>query len=246
MASRGSVSPPATPRPAITYKYDFTFEDGTHRSFVVTLDGDTLALTGVPDRALPEWTRLQFHQCPSCPLRAEEHERCPPAARLVDVVEAFKDRQSFDAVSVSVESRNRTYTLQGSLQTGVSALVGLYMVTSGCPVLDRLRPLVETHLPFMSRQETMYRILALHLVSQFFALRRGQPLDVDLDGLRRRMEQIHEVNVAFCERLRGIESLDASVNAVVILSTLGDFPVQKLMRLELEHLEGLMEDYYER
>jgi hypothetical protein len=60
------------------------------------------------------------------------------------------------------------------------------------------------------------------------------------------MEEIHDVNVAFCDRLRGIESLDASVNAVVILSTLGDFPAQKLMRLEMERLERLLKEYYDR
>jgi hypothetical protein len=240
------VNPPADARAPITYNYTFSFEDGTCKTFTVTLDGDTLAAQPPPDRPLPEWTRLGFNQCPGCPLKTDEHERCPPAAALADVIHAFKDRKSFAPVQVTVESENRTYTWRGAIQKGASPLVGLYMVTSGCPVLDRLRPLVETHLPFMSRHETMYRILALHLVSQFFAQRRGEPLDVELAGLRRRMDEIRDVNVAFCTRLRGIDSLDASVNAVVILATMGDFPAQKMMGVDMERLERLLREYYER
>lgn len=235
-----------TTRPAIEYTYAFTFADGARKSFTVTLDPDTLGLRRVSETPAPEWTRLGFHQCPNCPLRTEEVERCPVAVNLVDVVAAFKDRKSFEPVEVTVESRNRTYTRRASLQSGASALLGLCMVTSGCPILDRLRPMVETHLPFMSRQETIYRILSLHLFAQFFALQEGRPADLDLADLRRRMDEIHDVNVAFCERLRAIESKDASVNAVVILSTLGDFPSQRMTRVDLERLQRLMRDFYER
>jgi hypothetical protein len=113
-------------------------------------------------------------------------------------------------------------------------------------VLDRLRPLVETHLPFMSRHETMYRTVALHVLSQFFAQRRGEPVTFDLETLRSRMDEIHDVNVAFCERLRAIESKDASVNAIVILSTLADFPSQRVTEQDLGRLERLLQDYYDR
>ena len=234
------------PRPPIEYTYAFSFADGARKSFTVTLDPETLELRRLSATSPPDWTRLGFHQCPNCPLRTDEVERCPVAVNLVDIVDAFKDRKSFDPVEVTVESRNRTYTRRASLQSGVSALLGLCMVTSGCPVLDRLRPLVETHLPFMNRQETLYRILSLHLFAQFFALQEGRTADLDLADLRRRMEQIHDVNVAFCERLRAIESKDASVNAVVILSTLGDFPSQRMTQIDLQRLQRLVRDYYER
>jgi hypothetical protein len=241
------MTDPATPRPPITYTYVFRYEDGSRREFMVTLDGETLSLLPAPsDAPLPEWTRLGFHQCPNCPLHAEVHERCPVAVGLIGVVDAFRDRKSFEPVEVSVESRNRTYTRRTTLQTGISPLLGLYMVTSGCPILDRLRPLVETHLPFMSRHETMYRILSMHVMAQFFAQRRGEPVDFDMERLRRTMEAVHDVNVAFCERLRAIIEKDASVNAVVILSTLGDFPGQRMTERDMDRLERLMREYYGR
>src|SRR5687768_8891993 len=95
------------PRPPVSYRYVFTFPDGTQRSFDVTLDGDALAFQRPAGGALPEWTRLGFHQCPNCPLSTAAVERCPVAVNLVDIVEAFKDRTSFDSVEVTVESRNR-------------------------------------------------------------------------------------------------------------------------------------------
>jgi hypothetical protein len=234
-------------RPPVTYTYTIRLEDGSQMRFAVTLDGETLSLLPPPATSpAPEWTRLAFHQCPNCPLRPETHERCPVAANLVPVIEAFRDRRSFEPVEVSVESQHRTYARKAGLQTAISPLLGLHMVTSGCPVMDRLRPLVETHLPFMSRRETQYRMLSLHLMSQFFAERRGEPVEVGLDRLRETMEAVHEVNVAFCNRLRAITEKDASINAIVILSTLGDFPDERLVEQDLERLERLSREYYER
>jgi hypothetical protein len=229
----------------ITYRYSFKFNDGTSQAFDITIDPDTLTLTTPDTGPPPEWTALTFNQCPNCPLDPKVHAHCPVARNLVGIVNAFNDRQSFEPTIVTVESRNRSYTRACSLQTGVSPLLGLHMASSGCPILDRLRPLVETHLPFMSRQETMYRILSMHVMAQFFAQRRGEPVDFDLDKLRTIMDEIHEVNVAFCERMRAITSKDASVNAIVILSTLGDFPSQRVTQMDLARLERLLRQYYE-
>jgi hypothetical protein len=232
-------------RPDIQYRYTFTFKDGTSLEFTVRLKGETLDFIRPNDDEAPEWAQLGFHQCPNCPLDPAVHRYCPAARNLVPVVTAFEARQSFENVIVTVESRNRAYTREGTIQTGVAPLVGLHMATSGCPVLDRLRPLAEMHLPFMSRHETMYRTVTLHVLSQFFAQRRGENVVFDLDSLRARMDEIHDVNVAFCDRLRAISSKDANVNAVVILSTLADFPSQRVTDQDLERLERLLKDYYE-
>ena len=240
------MSESSEPRSPITYVYTIRLENGSQMKFTVDLDPDTLSL--IPPASpepLPEWTRLQFQQCPNCPLSTETTERCPIAANLVPVVDAFRDRRSFEPVEVSVDAQNRTYTRKAGLQTAISPLLGLHMVTSGCPVMDRLRPLVETHLPFMSRRETQYRMLSLHLMSRFFAERRGEPAEPDFERLRRTMEAVHEVNVGFCNRLRAITEKDASINAIVILSTLGDFPDERLIEQDLDRLERLSRDYYE-
>jgi hypothetical protein len=161
------------------------------------------------------------------------------ALNLVDMMEAFKDCNSYDEVDVVVESPQRSYSKRTPLQGAASSLLGLVMVTSGCPILDRLRPMVETHLPFMSRHEAMYRILTMYLLAQYFVEASGGTGDWQLDGLVDYLEQIRTVNVSFCRRLNAIPIKDASVNAVVILSTLGDFPSRRITKKDLGRLEKL-------
>jgi hypothetical protein len=88
------------------------------------------------------------------------------AASLVDVVEAFKDLRSCDEADIEIATQDRTYRKRTPLQEGLSALVGIYMVTAGCPILDKLRPLVYTHAPFGSLEETTYRALAMYSLAQ--------------------------------------------------------------------------------
>tara|TARA_B100000686_G_scaffold86198_1_gene93073 strand:- start:90 stop:251 length:162 start_codon:yes stop_codon:yes gene_type:complete len=41
----------------------------------------------------------------------------------------------------------RCYVEHTTMTEAVSSLLGIYMVTSGCPVMDKLRPMVRFHLP---------------------------------------------------------------------------------------------------
>jgi len=236
--------PPEAGAPrSITYRYRITFGDGTVKTLAVTLQAESLALVREARASYPEWTRLTFKQCPNCPLEESQHPRCPVAANVVEMVEAFGDSPSYEEVDVVVESQNRTYARHTSLQTAVSSLLGLHMVTSGCPILDKLRPMVDMHLPFMNRQETLYRMVTMYLLAQYFRAKKAQPAEWDLAGLTRLLGDIREVNVAFCERLNAIEIKDASVNAVVILSTLGDFPSRLITKRELARLERIFSQH---
>jgi hypothetical protein len=226
-------------RRTIVFRYKFTFQNGAEREFTVHLDADTLALVSPPRAELPEWTRLSFHQCPNCPLKEEESPRCPVAVHMVDLVDAFQDRKSHEAVQVLVETKERIYAKHTSLQTAASALIGLHMVTAGCPILSRLRPMVDMHLPFMTPGETTYRMLSMYLVAQYFRAKHGLPADWTLEGFAGVLADIQAVNMAFCQRLNSIPMKDASVNALVILSTLGDEARLRLVENDLERLERI-------
>lgn len=228
-------------RKSIAFRYRFTFASGVEKEFTLHLDSETLALI-TPPRPLPEWTRLGFHQCPNCPLKEEESPHCPVAAGLVDIVDAFQDRKSHEAVQVLVESKDRIYAKHTSLQTAASSLIGMYMTTAGCPILSRLRPMVDTHLPFMSSAETTYRMLSMYLVAQYFRSKHGLPADWNLEGLTRLLSEIATVNQAFCQRLNAIPMKDASVNALVVLSTLGDEARLTLVEHDLEKLERIFKN----
>lgn len=223
----------------IEYVYVFRFPDGGTKRFVVSLDGATLALQGGRTGPTPEWTRLEFHRCPGCPLDPARSPGCPVAVNLVGLVEAFRDATSWDEVEVVVESPARTYAKKTSVQVGVSALIGLTMATSGCPPLDRLRPMVATHLPFLSSEETTYRMLSMYLVAQYLRSKRGENPDWNLDRFLGHLEEVRAVNQAFAERLRAIPIRDASPNALVILSNLGDIASLGIERGRLDWLERI-------
>ncbi|MDN5353885.1 MAG: hypothetical protein PWQ09_641 [Candidatus Cloacimonadota bacterium] len=49
---------------------------------------------------------------------------------------------------MKVESKNRNYVKDTTIQRGVSSMLGMFLVSSGCPVLTKLKPVVKFHLPF--------------------------------------------------------------------------------------------------
>ena len=227
-----------------TVTYKFTFDDDTTREIVVTLREPALDYVGVPAGTEPDWIRLEFEQCPNCRWSAAEQPLCPVARNLVPVNDAFCDRVSFEKVNVAVETDSRTYQKCCSLQEAVSSLMGLIMATSGCPHLDKLRPMVYTHLPFSSAEQTTYRAVSMYLMAQFFKARRGQTPDWELTDLTRAYDDIHKVNRAFTQRLRKIQSKDANLNAIVKLDAQADIAAFSISRAQWEELECVFEPYF--
>src|SRR5512140_3040765 len=120
--------------------YKFQAEDGTEREFESVLDGRTLELRNDASPQLPSWTNLSFNQCENCPL-GKDVERCPVAVNLSGLIEAFKFSTSYESVFVVVETPERSYAKQTTIQNALSSIMGIYMVSSNCPVLDKLRPM---------------------------------------------------------------------------------------------------------
>lgn len=161
---------------------------------------------------LPAWTLLETEKCPNCPLPSAPGARCPAAADLVPVVERFSALSSIDRVDVHVltsefEARKRTDT-----QTALSALMGLILATSACPLLGPMRPLAHMHMPFATTTERVYRIVAMHLFGCFL---RGKP--GSLDGLHGFFSNVDQLNQAFFNRLNRAVQRDAGLNALLAL-----------------------------
>lgn len=229
----------------VSYTYTFRLADGTEKQFAVQMDPRTLSLMSAPRASYPEWTALSFHQCPNCPLSQEEHPRCPVAASLVDLVEFFKALASYEEVDVQIESYQRRYTKHTSVQQAVSSLLGIYMVTSGCPVLDRLRPMVRFHLPFATIEETAYRAISMYLMAQYFRRKRGLRPDWELDGLVAIYEAVQTVNQTFFQRLRHLQGKDASANALIILDCFAGYVTFSIDAGLLDEVECLFAGYLE-
>lgn len=208
------------PKKPYRYRYRFTFENGAEKDFEVVLKADTLELVTNKDLPKPEWTKLNYHQCENCPL-GDKVEYCPVAVNLSGLVDTFKDAISFERTTIKVLTERRDYEVKATLQEGLSSIIGMYMVTSNCPIMDQLRPNVRFHLPLASEEESIYRAISMYLTSQYFRMRHGEEPDWRLKQLAEIYRDISVVNQGMSERLVAASNKDANVNAVVHLSSYG-------------------------
>lgn len=225
----------------ITLLYKFHFDDGTEKDFSIELREDSLQLILNGSVKKPEWTKLKYHQCDNCPLD-DSVEHCPVAVNLASLVESFQDSISFEKTTVTVQTKERTFVKDTTLQKGLSALVGIYMVTSDCPVMDKLRPMVRFHLPFATARETIYRAVTMYLLAQFFIMRRGGEPDWDMKHLSEIYKAVSLVNQGVSKRISNASNKDANVNAVVILHSVGE-SLPYVIDNGLNDIEPLFADY---
>jgi hypothetical protein len=186
--------------------YLFRLESGVEHRFDVEFDrppagGD-----------LPEWTRLEADKCPHCPLANAPGARCPAAADLVPLVHRFSALSSIDRIDVLVVTPEYEASKRTDTQTALSALMGLVLATSACPILGRMRPLAHMHAPFATATQMVYRIVSMHLLGCFL---RGET--VGLDGLEGFFSDIERLNRAFFVRLNRAVQRDAGINALLAL-----------------------------
>lgn len=205
-------------RPPVWFRYTFVSKDGGRKSFEVRLDPVNMRLLDMPaESTLPEWTKLDNAKCSNCPLSSETTPRCPAAAALAGVVDGFRDVLSYEEGEVVVESEGRTTTRRAAVQRTLPSLIGLYMACSGCPILEKMKPMARHHLPFANMDETAYRVVTMYAAAQVARARKGLSADFAFDGLRRLYDDINKVNADFCVRLRSAAREDSLFNSIVNL-----------------------------
>ena len=201
----------------MTIKYYFTLPEGVREGFNLQIDAQELELVGGMPDVLPSWAKLDFHQCPNCPLTPDTYPHCPLTAHLVDIVRRFEGLVSYSEIQVDVMTAERFITQETTVQRGMSSLMGLVMATSGCPHMAFFKPMARFHLPFASAEETVYRATSMYLLAQYFLHKEGHPADLDLTGLREIYNNIEIVNVAVAKRLRTATEADSAINAIILL-----------------------------
>lgn len=222
----------------LIYKYEFVFEDNSRELFNIQLNPETLDFIQSEESPLPAWTELDNFKCENCKLKSSVHTHCPIAKNLVDIFPPFKNKLSYENALVRVETKDRTYELKTSIQKGLSSMLGILMVTSGCPTMNILRPMVRFHLPFATIDETMFRSACSYLLGQFFRYKNGKSVDWYMNNLSTAYESIQIINVGMTQRLRSISDKDAGANAVIVLDIFAkELPYSILDGLtKLEHL----------
>jgi hypothetical protein len=225
----------------IRIRAKFHFDGGVEKVFNVALHPKTLELIVPEIPSLPDWTYLQYQKCINCPL-PDTVVRCPIAVNISRLIEEFKNFTSYEKTWIVVETVERTYGQETSIQNGLSSLLGIYMVASGCPIMDNLRPMVRFHLPFATTLETTYRSVSMYLIAQYFRSRRGLSADWKLEKLDDLYKKIAKVNKGLWGRLSKASTLDANTNAIVMLNTFGD-AIRFSMKKDFEEFIPYFEKY---
>jgi len=204
--------------PTQMIRYSFTFDENTTITFEVEVGSDTSAED--PPAPVPGWLALDQHTCPDCALPVGSRRTCPAAVSIRPVVEAFSNRLSYETVHVVVTGPRGRLEHTMATQGAVRSLVGLLLALSSCPVMQKLRPMAQHHLPFGDQSHTMFRFVGMYLIAQYLRTSRGKGApDWELAGLLGLFNELHQVNKRLAERIRAASQADAAVNSLIFLDT---------------------------
>ncbi|WP_205849092.1 DUF6901 family protein [Natronospirillum operosum] len=183
---------------AIRYRFELADQAQPLEYIIATGQGET----GTTRAAEPaRWTRLAYHQCSNCPLDKDQDARCPAAVDIQQVVEDFSALPATQRVTVTVESPARQYHKITGLEEGLRSLMGLLMANCACPILNKLKPMAYTHLPFASQEEFIIRSVGTYLLRQYFHHQADHQADWTLHGLVELNNELQLVNQAMWQRV---------------------------------------------
>lgn len=228
------------------FKYQFKFPNEV-KEFAVYLRRSDLSIINGPDEKLEiEWALLDNFACPHCPLDRVRHRYCPVAQNLYRVIKEFNDFNSFEIVDVEVETISRKFQKRTALQSGISSLIGILMPSSGCPIMGRLRPMLYTHLPFATLDETQTRVFSLYLLSQYIRYKKGQEPDWEMNKLIDIYDQISILNRNVSKQIVSLEQKDAGINGLIILNNFAEYVTFTINEKLVDEIEFYVKAFYEQ
>ena len=227
----------------LVFSYTFIFPNEQRKEFTIRVDPETMNIIKTDRSSYPEWSKLKNFKCAHCPLSEKFFDYCPVATNIVDILAEFHDMPSFKHAEVLVVTEQRTYTKKTSLQSGVSSLMGILMVSSGCPIMGKLKPMLHFHLPFASLEETQFRVLSSYLLSQYVVWKRGAVPDWEMNDLVNIYEDIRVLNHNVSKKIANLEEMDTSINSLVILNNFADYVTFTIDEKVLEELEFFLKGF---
>lgn len=225
------------------FLYTFEFSDGKIKEYDLLLEPETLSLIRQePVQSPAQWTRLDYEKCRCCPLTPDIYSRCPIAVNIMELVDNFKDVFSYHDCKVICETVDRTYFKDTSVMEGLSAIFGVIMATSDCPVMEFLKPMARFHLPFSTIEETTVRTASMYLLAQYFKYKDQPDLNFDFTALEKHYARVQQVNDGLLKRIKSVGSEDADKNAIITLYSMSQF-----LSMEIDYsLEGLASIFMNR
>jgi len=225
----------------IEISYTFQNQDGGKFVYSILLDEKTGSFVSGEQIIPSKWTVLDNCQCKVCPLIRERDHYCPIAVNIHGLVDYFKDFYSIDEMHITVTTRERSYFKVAPAQRGLASILGLIMATSGCPIMNFLKPMAKFHLPFSTTEETIIRSTSMYMLAQYFVSKKGGKPDISLDKLNRAYADVRQVNEDMCKRIATVvKNKDATNNAIIILHTFSQLLVVEIED-KLDSLQCLFE-----
>ncbi len=211
----------------ITYNYCFDFPDNRKKRFLIQLAPDTYEYKSSKNTP-PDWALLGVARCKCCQLDLAEHEYCPIAANIAELVIAFKDIASHNSCLVSCISSARTCSKDTTVQEGLASIMGIIMATSGCPSMSILKPMACFHLPFATVEESMFRSVSVYLMRQYFSHKQGDNCDFFMHRIQEHYDEVQQVNEGILKRINMTSEMDADKNAIITLNSLAQILVMEV------------------
>jgi hypothetical protein len=225
-----------------TITYEFNLPTGDKEVFTLRFDRQNTLIASRHKEKKLFWTRLEFEQCPHCPLTAEAHPECPVALNLVPAIESFNRLASFSDIEVKMISAERNIVHDTSVQEGIRSLMGLLIAGSSCPLTHFFKPMARFHLPFASREETMWRAAGTFLLCRYFSRPNLTLDDIQLKGLPEIYDSVMRLNDAMVRRLRAAASTDSIVNALAGWNLFAKF-LSSPQNTSLTELQSIFEPF---
>ncbi len=228
------------------FKYRFNLPNEV-KEFAVYLRKSDLSIINGPDEKLEiEWALLENFACPHCPLDKAKHRYCPVAQNLYRVILEFNNFNSYEIVDVEVETITRKFQKRTALQSGISSLIGILMPSSGCPIMGKLKPMLYTHLPFATLDETQTRVFSLYLLSQYIRFKKGQEPDWEMHNLIDIYDQISILNKNVSRQIVSLEQKDAGINGLIILNNFAEYVTFTINEKLVDEIEFYVKAFYEQ
>ncbi len=230
-------------------EYKLSVDEYDEVRFPVSLELDADDVKSHTTDNSPEWTHLENNKCGHCPLSAEEYACCPLAIRVIPFVEELGHLNSVDEIKVTVDQGERSKQMIAPVQDILGSLLGLFMATSECPYTQFLRPMAHFHLPLADPDETLYRVLSMYRLGQYFKKSITGRAYSDFGELEDHYANLVEVNHKLSQRMRAAlgpdgQKHDGAINAIILLDALSQY-VPASIGEAVEELEPIFKAYWE-
>jgi hypothetical protein len=168
---------------------------------------------------------------------------------VVPFVEKLSHLSSIEEMKVDVTQFDRTRHVVAPVQDILGSLLGLFIATSECPHTRFLRPMAYFHLPLADADETVYRVLSMYRLAQYFRKKKSGKAYAGFEKLGDLYGNMVEVNRKLSLRMRAAMSAqenmsDGTINAITLLDALSQY-VPASIDDAIDDLEPIFNSYWD-